>query len=210
MFETILSWIAIMYFLLGNGTVIALIIKKVFKCELKNFDAILVTGIAFCTVYAEIWSVLFPVNTISLLFVLIMATIIIIFGGAALTTVIPRDWDSYNYHAQSIRWITEYGVVKGLGNLHTRFAYNSAFLCLQALFSFHSFANKSMHSLNGLFWVFFTIWNIANIRFIREKRYIHQICFVLPFCLFYFDMILFIDYLLQIRIFYRLVYALIV
>ena len=31
-------------------------------------------------------------------------------------------YDSDLYHAQSIRWIEEYGVVKGLGNLQVRFA----------------------------------------------------------------------------------------
>ena len=34
--------------------------------------------------------------------------------------------DTGLYHAQAIRWIEEYGVVPGLGNLHSRFAYNSA------------------------------------------------------------------------------------
>ena len=31
-------------------------------------------------------------------------------------------YDTGLYHAQSIRWIEEYGVVKGLGNLHCRLA----------------------------------------------------------------------------------------
>ena len=31
--------------------------------------------------------------------------------------------DTPLYHAQSIRWIEDYGAVKGLGNIHNRFAY---------------------------------------------------------------------------------------
>lgn len=31
------------------------------------------------------------------------------------------------YHVQSIRWIEEYGIAPGLGNLHYHLAYNSAF-----------------------------------------------------------------------------------
>ncbi len=64
------------------------------------------------------------------------------------------DFDNLNYHAQSIRWLEEYGVVKGLVNLHTRLAYNSAFFPLQALFSFAWAGGRSLHSLNGFFWVF--------------------------------------------------------
>lgn len=62
-----------------------------------------------------------------------------------------RTWhyDTDLYHAQTIRWIEDYGAVKGLGNLHNRFAYNSAFFCLQALFSLKFILNQSMHSLNG-------------------------------------------------------------
>lgn len=64
------------------------------------------------------------------------------------------DFDNLNYHAQSIRWLEDYGIVKGLGNLHTRLAYNSAFFPLQALFSFAWAGKMSLHSLNGFLWVF--------------------------------------------------------
>lgn len=43
--------------------------------------------------------------------------------------------DTGLYHAQAIRWIEEYGVVPGLGNLHSRFAYNSAAFPLCAVYS---------------------------------------------------------------------------
>ena len=44
-------------------------------------------------------------------------------------------YDTSLYHAQSIRWFEEYGLVKGLGNLHCRLAYNSASFGLSALYS---------------------------------------------------------------------------
>ena len=56
--------------------------------------------------------------------------------------------DSGLYHAQSIRWIEEYGVVKGLGLLQNRFGYNSAFFSVSALFSF-AFLGQSLHTVNG-------------------------------------------------------------
>jgi hypothetical protein len=63
----------------------------------------------------------------------------------------PWHYDTGLYHAQAIRWIEEYGVVKGLGNLQMRFAYNSAFMSLQALFSLVWLVGQSLHSLNGFF-----------------------------------------------------------
>jgi hypothetical protein len=58
-------------------------------------------------------------------------------------------YDTALYHAQSIRWIEEYGVIKGLGNLHSRLAYNSASFCLSALYSFAFVTGQSFHSCAG-------------------------------------------------------------
>ncbi len=66
-----------------------------------------------------------------------------------LTAGHARHYDTDLYHAQAIRWIEDYGVVKGLGNLHNRFAYNSSFFCLQALFSMKFITGQSLHSVNG-------------------------------------------------------------
>ncbi|MDE7231701.1 MAG: hypothetical protein K2N37_01295, partial [Lachnospiraceae bacterium] len=67
------------------------------------------------------------------------------------TTQSPEQYDTGLYHAQAIRWIEDYGVVPGLGNLHMRLAYNSAFMSLQALFSLGWLLGQSLHTLNGFF-----------------------------------------------------------
>lgn len=59
-------------------------------------------------------------------------------------------YDTGLYHAQSIRWIEEYGVVKGLGNLHGRLAYNSASFALSALYSMVFLGGQSYHCTAGL------------------------------------------------------------
>lgn len=79
--------------------------------------------------------------------VILVGVIILVFSILSCQRAIHADTDGY--HAQSIRWIEEYGVVKGLGNLYHRFAYNSAFLCLQALFSWKFLVGQSMHVMNG-------------------------------------------------------------
>lgn len=81
-----------------------------------------------------------------------------------------NHYDTLLYHAQSIRWVEEYGVVKGLGNLHNRFAYNSSVFPLQALFSMPYIFGQSMHSVNGFIAVFFLIYAVASMKCLREKK----------------------------------------
>lgn len=58
-------------------------------------------------------------------------------------------YDTALYHAQSIRWIEEYGAVKGLGNLHCRLAYNSSSFALSALYSMAFLGGQSFHCAAG-------------------------------------------------------------
>lgn len=102
---------------------------------------------------------------------------------------IPTGFDTSNYHIPSIRWIEEYGVVKGLGNLHTRFAYNSSFLCLQALFSFKWILNDSLHSMNGFIWLFFVLYSLFSKKRINEIRLSLILRFVFLSILLRLDMI---------------------
>jgi hypothetical protein len=60
--------------------------------------------------------------------------------------------DSGLYHVQSIKWIKEYPVIPGLGNLHGRFAFNSHFFISSALSSFsfiHDGKSILIHPLNA-------------------------------------------------------------
>lgn len=76
-------------------------------------------------------------------------------------------YDTGLYHAQSIRWLEEYGIVKGLGNLHTRLAYNSASFAFSALYSFAFLGGQSFHCGAG-----FLAWMLAVVcmkRFFCKK-----------------------------------------
>lgn len=84
----------------------------------------------------------------------------------------PEGVDTYSYHAQTIRWAEEYGVVPGLGNLHTRLAYNSAFLCLQALFSFVWLTGISLHSMTGFLWLVFTAYAFFGFSFFQHSKHL--------------------------------------
>ena len=58
-------------------------------------------------------------------------------------------YDTGLYHAQSIHWLEDYGVIKGLGRIHVRFAYNSAYFPVCALYSFKAVCGQSLHSVSG-------------------------------------------------------------
>lgn len=80
------------------------------------------------------------------------------------TTQDPAQYDTGLYHAQAIRWIEDYGVVPGLGNLHMRLAYNSAFMSLQALFSLGWLVGQSLHTLNGFFCLAALFYAVSTMR----------------------------------------------
>lgn len=95
--------------------------------------------------------------------------IIIAFIGVLLwTNLVPQHYDTYLYHAQAIHWAEDYGLIPGLGTLHFRLAYNSAFMPLQALFSFKWLFGQSLHTINGLVTLLILTYNILTIR--REDK----------------------------------------
>ncbi|MCX4340466.1 MAG: hypothetical protein OSJ72_12580 [Lachnospiraceae bacterium] len=79
-------------------------------------------------------------------------------------------YDTALYHAQSIRWIEEYGVVKGLGNLHCRLAYNSSSFVLSALYSMFFLGGQSFHCAAGFLAFVLAAGCLRLIDSLRERR----------------------------------------
>jgi len=101
----------------------------------------------------------------------------------------PFIIDNESYYIQTIKWINEYGYVKGLGNLHIYFGQTSPFHVLQAGFNFNFLTDRS-NDLNGF------ILNLSLIYFITEfeKKYtingkIHWIGFAIVFNILFFQFI---------------------
>lgn len=180
----------------GGGGIINLIYKKNAE-NLKKIDIYLICGIMVVNVYAEIVSLFFRVGKgaiIGLVFLVVLMLIIMFKQGIILPLSIRLKWeqgivlffsivitafwtlskinyyDTYLYHAQAIHWIEEYGVVKGLGNLHNRLAYDSAFMCYQALFSFKWLLGQSLHAANGFICVLFLTYAILTNGILHKKK----------------------------------------
>jgi len=100
----------------------------------------------------------------------ILTIAVVVIYSAAMASYRPAQYDTDLYHAQAIRWIEQFGVVKGLGNLHNRLAYNSSFFCLQALFGMKFFVNRSLHSMNGFITALMLVYGILGCRFLQGRR----------------------------------------
>ena len=200
MISVVLSWIIILLptYIIGYGVVHAL--NRNGQSKTSSTDLYIAIGLCFLTVYAQVFSLFYKVGIlaclvlgiITLLFLLydlkqglmkalklrkdgINAIILVLLFWGTLATIYytslsPEHYDTALYHAQAIRWVEEYGVVKGLGNLHFRFAYNSAFIPLQALFSLKWLVNQSMHTVNGFVACGMLWYAIATDRFLTKEK----------------------------------------
>lgn len=178
MISVIVIWLYMIVttFLLGYGILTG--ITYLCPYRIKKWSSYLICGLAGATVYAQFFSIFAPVGLGANLLLAGVCLVIAYFckdklyeefremihglakGKVFLILLLFLlyaygtsrgiiHYDTGLYHAQSIRWIEEYGVVKGLGNLHCRLAYNSASFALSALYSMAFVAGQSYHCAAG-------------------------------------------------------------
>ena len=134
------------------------------RYDFRYKESFVVTGIAILTVYAQIVSLFTGVGLGANIGIILICLLIAVYyrqellsdvygmlhvlrakGNIFIYLVVfllmaygashgIMHYDSDLYHAQAIRWIEEYGIVRGLGNLHVRLAYNSSAFAISALF----------------------------------------------------------------------------
>lgn len=179
MLTVLLNWLYISFTAICLGIGFAAFTNNRLHYQIRTADSILAIGLVIATVYAQIWSLFYKVGIAANVILLMLCMIFLYYGrkeaqyllqiqrkscsvirGIGVIMLILvwayctsrgyMHYDSDLYHAQSIRWIEEYGIVKGLGNIHVRFAYNSSFFALSALYSMPYIFGQSMHSVNGL------------------------------------------------------------
>lgn len=178
MLSVILIWFYMLFTCYVTGFACIRLISGKMAYRAKKETSYLYAGIGVVTVYAQLfsifWKVGFAANMILLLIcilciwvfrkdmlenlntfrltitpakVMIWILLLLVFAYGTSTGII--HYDTGLYHAQSIRWIEEYGVVPGLGNLHSRLAYNSAAFALSALYSMAFLGGQSYHCCAG-------------------------------------------------------------
>lgn len=200
MLAILCNWVYVTFVSLGLGIGLSEFSNKVFGYRIKRIDSLLMAGLAIATVYAQIFSLFAGVGMIANIVLFVCCILVYIFRGKSLrhchftseerikpwivicigvlvllwayfTSRGYMHYDSDLYHAQSIRWIEEYGVVPGLGNLHERFAYNSSFFALSALFSMKFLCGESMHAISGFFGLVLSLTALDIVKSWRNKHF---------------------------------------
>ncbi len=176
----------------------------------SSVSGCLMTGLAAATVYAGYFSVFCGVSLAANIVLIFACAAILVFDRRAFIETLREQlakqnkiflffcgaillliayfcagsnfvYDSGLYHAQSIRLAEDYGVIKGIANVHERFGYNSSYFCLAALYSMKDVFGQSMHAVHGLIAVVLCCASLSGI--IRHRGWRHitsNICRLAP------------------------------
>ena len=87
-----------------------------------------------------------------------------------ISTLKPANPDTEIYHAQAIHWIESYSAVPGLGNLHTRLAYDSSWLVANALFSFSFLKLRSFHLLGSVLFLVCVVYFLGGLNQLTSRK----------------------------------------
>jgi hypothetical protein len=97
--------------------------------------------------------------------------------------------DNESYYLQTIKWINEYGFVKGLANLHIYLGQTSPFHVLQAGFNFSFFTDR-INDINGFLLLLSSVYFITEFEKKQSRNgEIHWIGFILIFNILFFQFI---------------------
>jgi len=174
----LLNWLYIFITTLITGYGILYVLRKAFGWAPRHIHACIMAGLVALTAYAQWFSLFYRVNLEANLILIGLDVLILLLLGKPLLQFLKNGMkemsrgkkigifllilacayftsrgsyisDTDLYHAQCIRWLEEYGVLKGLANIQSRAAYNSSFFCLSALYSMKYVFGQSMHAVQG-------------------------------------------------------------
>lgn len=177
MFAILVTWIAIGFVGIGLGLAARFAVRSASSIG-RNSVQLFWIGFCVAIAWTQIWHFVAPVNiacvaTLTCVgitshfvdrFATICGTLRLIVTRPAMTFCIlattiwlanrstgPSDnIDTGLYHWNAIRWMTEYAIVPGLGNLHVRLGANQSALLYPALLDQGIWRGHSNHLANGL------------------------------------------------------------
>ena len=217
MVSIILCWIIVSIFAFLFGFGVLTIIGRKMNYRIRHISSYIAAGLVVMSVYAEIFSLFYKVGAVAFLLMIPVAVftgiwfrkdiakafrerktgvvdiVLLVVGILLLSFASSRGYMAYDtalYHAQFIRWIEEYGVVKGLALLHFRFGYNSAAYPLCALFSFSWTGLYPMHCMAGYF-VLLLFMPVTELKHIFTDRKIHFTDFIRIGIFYYLTLVFF-------------------
>lgn len=100
-------------------------------------------------------------------------------------------FDTGLYHLQYISWAEQYPAVPGLGNLHTRLAFNSQWLLLSTLFDGSFIFKRPILTLNALVLLIALLSSFLSLKKILERNIklpnLFQALLLVPLCSFIYN-----------------------
>ena len=211
------SWIVMLYFFLTMGvttefvlkiksenrilTVILGIITQTILLTIVSFftsigleificNLILTTTLALFFKNNLVETLRYFKNTFASFSLLIKLILIVILLSALLKCAqFPFILDNESYYIQTIKWLNEYGLVKGLGNFNIAFAQTSAWHILQSGFNF-SYITSRLNDINGLLLVICSFYSISIFdSHLKQEKQLHWLGFLLFFNVIVFQFI---------------------
>ena len=211
------SWIIMLYFFLAMGVATEFVLQIKFENRVITLllgiiaQTILLTIVSFFTsIGIEIFICnLILTTTLALFFknnlvetlryfkntftsfsLLIKLILIVILLSALLKCAqFPFILDNESYYIQTIKWLNEYGLVKGLGNFNIAYAQTSAWHILQSGFNF-SFLTARLNDINGLLLVICSFYSLSIFdSYLKQEKQLHWMGFLLFFNVLVFQFI---------------------
>ena len=150
--------------------------------ELFLFNLFLTTFLALCfrkKIASNLSTVFNEFNNLATYLKVVFA--IILLSSLLKCAQLPYILDNESYYIQTIKWLNQYGFVKGLANLNIAFGQTSAWHILQAGFNF-SFITNSINDINGFILVVSSFYFITKFdSYFKQKKQPHWIGFILLF-----------------------------
>jgi hypothetical protein len=115
-----------------------------------------------------------------------------IFVIARLSYEPSSHFDDGLYYSTSIRWLEEFGTVRGLANVNARIGFNSSWHVLQANFGFRFLHAGLFNDMNGLIFLLMLLYSIGGINDLlkgaSQWRSALRAFMMLPVLAFYYGM----------------------
>ena len=190
------AFILLLTYLYGSAALIS--ICRLLRLEVPKsipLPLLFLTGMVFITIFALIANLFIPLGSAFIVVLsvgavviaarrwilasvpfppkhsLIMVVLVLVFLTVLENaTHIPSNPDTGLYHAQTIRWFETYHIVPGLGNLQERYAFNSAWLVLNASLSLAFLGLRSFHLVNGLLFLTAMLFFCEGLYGLSQKK----------------------------------------
>lgn len=117
--------------------------------------------------FREIWKKL--INMSKHYKILLSVTSLIILAKCSLS---PFILDNESYYLQTIKWLNEFGYVKGIANIHMYLGQQSGLHLTQSVFSF-SFLYKNFNDINGLLLMLANVFAFLKLSEYKSSKKIH-------------------------------------